>query len=174
MYRGGKPIYKKIFVKVDQLPENIKLIVVDEGGMIPETMGNDILSFGLPVLVLGDKHQLPPVMGRPIFLTKPDAFLTEIMRQQKDSPIIYLSQLAMYGIEIPYGTYGECRVIRKHELTDEDLASSEMIICGVYFYKYFFVNRLAPSIQLISFFVFIMDYFQSINNTMNSTSIYSA
>lgn len=130
LYRGGKPIYKKIFVKVDQLPENIKLIVVDEGGMIPETMGNDILSFGLPVLVLGDKHQLPPVMGRPIFLTKPDAFLTEIMRQQKDSPIIYLSQLAMYGIEIPYGTYGECRVIRKHELTDEDLASSEMIICG--------------------------------------------
>lgn len=131
LYKGGQPIYKKIFVKVDQLPENTKLIVVDEGGMIPESMGYDILSFDTPVLVLGDKNQLPPVMGNPIFLTKPDAFLTEIMRQKKDSPIIYLSQLATHGIDIPYGEYGpDCRVIRGWELTDDDLRHSDMIICG--------------------------------------------
>lgn len=131
LYRGGLPVYKKIFVKVNELPSNIKLIVVDEGGMIPEVMGMDILSFGVPVLVLGDKNQLPPVMGKPIFLTNPDAFLTEIMRQEKDSPIIYLSQLAMYGVDIPYGDYGEvCSVIKPHELTDKDLEEYSMIICG--------------------------------------------
>lgn len=131
LYRGGSPIYKKIFVKVNSLPTNIKLIVVDEGGMIPAPMGHDILSFGVPVLVLGDKNQLPPVMGNPIFLTHPDAFLTEIMRQNKDSPIIYLSQLATHGIDIPFKDYGQnCRVIHRWELTDEDLSNSEMIICG--------------------------------------------
>lgn len=131
LYRGGSPIYKKVFVKVDMLPTNIKLIVVDEGGMIPTPMGYDILSFGVPVLVLGDKNQLPPVMGNPIFLTKPDAFLTEIMRQNKDSPIIYLSQLATHGIDIPFRDYGQnCRVIHRWELTDEDLVNSDMIICG--------------------------------------------
>lgn len=131
LYRGGSPIYKKIFVKVNELPPNIQLIVVDEGGMIPESMGYDILSFGVPVLVLGDKNQLPPVMGNPIFLTNPDAFLTEIMRQKKDSPIIYLSQLATHGIDIPYRDYGEnCKVIHRWELTDEDLEHSDMIICG--------------------------------------------
>lgn len=130
IYRGGQPVYKKIFVKVDQLPEGIKLIVIDEGGMIPEAMGYDILSFGVPVLVLGDKHQLPPVMGKPIFLVKPDAILTEIMRQKKGSPIIYLSQLAMHGIDIPYGSYGDCRVIHRWELTDDDLRESDMTICG--------------------------------------------
>lgn len=131
LYKGGSPIYKKVFVKVDMLPTNIKLIVVDEGGMIPTPMGYDILSFGVPVLVLGDKNQLPPVMGNPIFLTKPDAFLTEIMRQNKDSPIIYLSQLATHGIDIPFRDYGQnCRVIHRWELTDEDLVNSDMIICG--------------------------------------------
>lgn len=131
LYRGGAPIYKKIFVKVDSLPTNIKLIVVDEGGMIPAPMGYDILSFGVPVLVLGDKNQLPPVMGNPIFLTHPDAFLTEIMRQNKDSPIIYLSQLATHGIDIPFRDYGQnCRVIHRWELTDDDLLNSDMVICG--------------------------------------------
>ena len=131
LYKGGSPIYKKVFVKVDTLPTNIKLIVVDEGGMIPAPMGYDILSFGVPVLVLGDKNQLPPVMGNPIFLTKPDAFLTEIMRQNKDSPIIYLSQLATHGIDIPFRDYGQnCRVIHRWELTDDDLVNSDMIICG--------------------------------------------
>lgn len=131
LYRGGSPIYKKIFVKVNSLSTNIKLIVVDEGGMIPAPMGYDILSFGVPVLVLGDKNQLPPVMGNPIFLTHPDAFLTEIMRQNKDSPIIYLSQLATHGIDIPFKDYGQnCRVIHRWELTDDDLSNSDMIICG--------------------------------------------
>lgn len=131
LYRGGEPIYKKIFVKVDQIPQNIKLIVVDEGGMIPETMGYDILSFNVPTLVLGDKHQLPPVMGKPIFLVNPDVCLTEIMRQAKGSPIIYLSQLAMHGIDIPFKDYGNgCRVIHRWELTDDDLRQSDLIICG--------------------------------------------
>ena len=131
LYKGGSPIYKKIFVKVNELPPDIKLIVVDEGGMIPESMGYDILSFGAPVLVLGDKHQLPPVMGKAIFLVKPDVYLTEIMRQVKGSPIIYLSQLAMHGFDIQYDDYGDgCRVIRKHELTDDDVAQADMIICG--------------------------------------------
>lgn len=131
LYRGGSPIYKKIFVKVNELPPDIKLIVVDEGGMIPEAMGYDILSFGIPTLVLGDKNQLPPVMGNPIFLTNPDACLTEIMRQKKDSPIIYLSQLATHGIDIPFKDYGsDCRVIHRWELTDQDLEQSDMVICG--------------------------------------------
>lgn len=141
IYRGGNPVYKKIFVKVNDLPPDTKLIVIDEGGMIPEAMGVDILSFGIPVLVLGDKHQLPPVMGRPIFLTNPDVCLTEIMRQKKDSPIIYLSQLATNGIDIPFGSYGQgCRVIHRYELTDNDLDASDLIICGT--------NKMRDTINL--------------------------
>ena len=130
--RNGKPVYKTKFVKKDKLDGDPMLIVLDEGGMVAESMANDLLSFGVPMLVLGDKHQLPPVFGNSMFLSNPDVTLNEIMRQSKDSPIIYLSQLAMYGYPIPYGTYGdnECLVIRKKDLTDDLLRQSDIVICG--------------------------------------------
>lgn len=133
VYENGCPVYTEEFVKVESLPPNIKLIVLDEAGMVAKNNGEDILSFGIPLLCLGDLHQLPPVFGQGMFLLHPDAILTEIMRQKKDSPIIYLSQLAMHGIQIPYGPYGdnkECIVIRRNELTDEHLKKADLIICA--------------------------------------------
>lgn len=39
------------------------LIVVDECSMVDEALGRDLMSFGTPILVLGDPGQLPPVSG---------------------------------------------------------------------------------------------------------------
>ena len=132
IYVNGKPILETIFEKIDELPANIKLIVIDEGGMVEQNMGRDILSFGIPVLVLGDLNQLPPVFGESLFLRKPDVILNEVMRQHKDSAIIYLAQLAMHGIPISYGTYnnGECKVIPRHKITDEHLKWADLVICS--------------------------------------------
>lgn len=130
--KDGKPVMKTKFIRVNNLPSNIKLLVVDEGGMVPEDMGRDILSFKVPTLVLGDLNQLPPVFGQSLFLHKPDVILNEIMRQKKDSPIIYLSQLAIHGMPINYGSYGngDVRVIRKTDLTDEIVGEADLIICS--------------------------------------------
>jgi exodeoxyribonuclease-5 len=46
------------------------LIVIDECSMVDEELGRDLLSFGRPVLVLGDPAQLPPVKGGGFF-TRP-------------------------------------------------------------------------------------------------------
>ena len=43
------------------------LIVIDECSMVDEELGRDLLSFGQPVLVLGDPAQLPPVKGGGFF-----------------------------------------------------------------------------------------------------------
>lgn len=130
VYDKGKPQKIKTFRLRDELEKDYKLGVIDEGGMVGYRMGTDLLSFGMPLWVLGDLCQLPPVMDKRIFLKEPDVELTQIMRQEKDSPIIYLSQLASHGIPIPYGNYGTCRVIPKNALVDEDLAHADMIICG--------------------------------------------
>ena len=37
-----------------------KLIVIDECSMVDAELGRDLMSFGVPVLVLGDPAQLPP------------------------------------------------------------------------------------------------------------------
>lgn len=130
--KHGMPVMVNAFRLKKSLPEHIDYIVLDEGGMVDSTMGQHILSFGIPVIVLGDRNQLPPVFGNSLFLVEPDVTLNEIMRQAKDSPIIYLSQLAQHGISIPYGTYGndECVVIRKNQLADEHLQEADLVICG--------------------------------------------
>jgi len=68
------------------------LIVLDEVSMVDAQMGQDIESFGVPVLVLGDPEQLPPVGGGGYYTNdKPDILLTEIHRQALESPVLELA-----------------------------------------------------------------------------------
>jgi exodeoxyribonuclease-5 len=60
--------------------------------MVGRELGGDLLSFGKPVLVLGDPFQLPPIEGAGFFTeAKPDIMLTEIHRQAADDPIMQLA-----------------------------------------------------------------------------------
>ena len=43
------------------------LVILDECSMIDSEMGQDLLSFGVPILVLGDPEQLPPIYGAGFF-----------------------------------------------------------------------------------------------------------
>src|SRR5215218_5716245 len=64
-----------------------KLIIIDECSMVDAELGRDLMSFGVPVLVLGDPAQLPPVQGGGFFTeTEPDAMLTEVHRQAQGDP----------------------------------------------------------------------------------------
>ena len=88
-----------------------KLVVVDEVSMVDERMAEDLLSFGVKILVLGDPAQLPPVMGEGYFVdAEPDFMLTEIHRQAKDDPIIHLATQIRQKVLPDIGTYGVSRV----------------------------------------------------------------
>ena len=66
--------------------------------MVDEEIGRDLLSFGVPVLVLGDPAQLPPVAGGGFFTAaEPDVMLTEVHRQAADNPIIRMSMVVREG-----------------------------------------------------------------------------
>lgn len=124
---------RKGFVKKNSFGPDIKLVVLDEAGMVDPNMARDILSFGAPVIALGDLDQLPPIFGNAFFLKYPDYKLTLVMRQKEDSPIIWLADLCRKGEELPLGTYGknnEVRVIRKEDITDDDMREADMILCG--------------------------------------------
>lgn len=126
----NRPYTISKFVKKDSLSPRIKLIVVDEGAMVSTKIAEDLMSFGIPMIILGDRNQLPPVMGQPMFLQTPDVLLTEPMRQSLDSPIIYLAQKAMRGEYIKYGKYSDnVIVIPKKDITDKMLVTSDVVIC---------------------------------------------
>lgn len=109
------------------------LIIIDECSMVDAKMGEDLLSFGVPVLVLGDPAQLPPVGGAGYFTenVKPDVMLTEIHRQAAESPIINMATRVRNGEGLPVGKYGDCEVVASGtKLDPERVLAFDQILVG--------------------------------------------
>lgn len=108
------------------------LIVIDECSMVDEELGRDLLSFGKPVLVLGDPAQLPPVKGGGFFTeAEPDVMLTEVHRQAKDNPIVHMSMVVREGGRLEPGTYGESRIIRRREIDATTVMAADQVLVGL-------------------------------------------
>jgi exodeoxyribonuclease-5 len=108
------------------------LIIVDECSMVDEELGRDLMSFGTPILVLGDPGQLPPISGGGFFTEhEPDFLLTDIHRQARDNPIIDLAMRVREGIEIGYGDWGTARVIPKSEVSTELVLEADQVLLGI-------------------------------------------
>ena len=91
-----------------------KLIVIDECSMVDADLGRDLMSFGVPLLVLGDPAQLPPVSGGGFFTNAaPDVMLSEVHRQAQDDPIVRLSMQVRAGRGLEPGQYGVSAVVRR-------------------------------------------------------------
>ena len=114
----------------DSAAASAALIVIDECSMVGQTLAEDLLSFGRPVLVIGDPGQLPPVDGPGYFMRdKPDIMLTEIHRQAENDPIIQLATLARQGKKLPIGEFGRSRVLGKDDEPSTN-APFDMVLCG--------------------------------------------
>jgi exodeoxyribonuclease-5 len=113
-----------------------KLVVIDECSMVDEKLGRDLLSFGTPILVLGDPGQLPPVKagegGGGYFTERaPDVMLTEIHRQARENPIVQLAQTVREGATPEYGRYGESRVIARDDIDSEQVLAADQVLVGM-------------------------------------------
>src|SRR5581483_1816968 len=110
-----------------------KLIVLDEVSMVGEEMARDLMSFGKPILVLGDPGQLPPIKGEGAFTNEaPDIMLTEIHRQAEESAIIRLATMARRGEPIGFGQYDTfVWKMRKMDVTPEQCLRGGQVICGL-------------------------------------------
>lgn len=106
------------------------LVVIDECSMVDDRIGEDLLSFGTKLLVLGDPAQLPPVRGEGFFTRcAPDFMLTEIHRQSADNPIIRMSMDVREGRRLQHGTYGDSRVVRG--LGRRAVMSADQVLVGL-------------------------------------------
>jgi exodeoxyribonuclease V len=116
------------------------LIIVDECSMIGDEIGRDLLSLGIPLLVLGDPAQLPPVDrsdGGFFSRAEPDVLLTKIHRQGENSPVLRLAMAARLEQRVPQGYYRdptgqwpESRVIDGPKLTREIILAADQVIVG--------------------------------------------
>ena len=130
----NRRVTKRVFTRRRKIDPRIRLIVVDEGSMVPAKMADWLLKFKVPIIVLGDLNQLPPVIGDSFFLKEPDVVLTQIMRQSSESPIPYFAQNVLQngtkclspGLQIG----DKINVLSKADITPELLKDYDVIICG--------------------------------------------
>ena len=110
------------------------LIVIDECSMVDKRLGQDLESFKIPILVLGDPAQLPPVAGGGYFTeAQPDVLLTEIHRQAGDNPIVDIATRIRTGRMPEAGQYGNSRILSRHDVSSEELRGmmmgADQILC---------------------------------------------
>ena len=130
--RGSGETGPRFVVNRQSAAAKAKLLVIDECSMVDEDLGRDLLSFGTPVLVLGDPAQLPPVKGAGYFTEhEPDAMLTEVHRQAQGDPIIALSIRVREGGTLERGTYGESRVISRRDIDADTILRADQVLVGL-------------------------------------------
>jgi len=107
------------------------LLIVDEVSMVGDQMGKDLEAFKVPILVLGDTAQLPPVKGSGYFTNViPDYELTEIHRQASHSPVLELATKIRNNLLPRSGDYGSSLVCGRGRHSVKDLLSYDQVICG--------------------------------------------
>jgi ATP-dependent exoDNAse (exonuclease V) alpha subunit len=107
------------------------LVIIDECSMVDAEIGRDLLSFGTPVLVLGDPAQLPPIAGGGFFTeNEPDVMLTEVHRQAADDPIIRMSMIVREGGKLDSGSWGGSRVVGRDEIEQEEVLEADQVLVG--------------------------------------------
>jgi len=117
----------------------VSLIVLDEASMVSKDIWNDLKSYGIPILAIGDHGQLPPI-GENNFslMKKPHLLLTEIHRQALENPIIKLSMLVRKTGQIPTKIFG--KQVAKFDYSDSRAQSilnnwkykeDSQILCGL-------------------------------------------
>jgi len=128
-----RELQKPIFILDEESPiSDVSLIVLDEVSMVGEELGNDLLSFQKPILVLGDPGQLPPIKDLGFFTEhEPDAMLTEIHRQAAESPIIQIATMARKGEVIPPIKFSNSVLRTTRQSANPDiLLRADQVICS--------------------------------------------
>jgi ATP-dependent exoDNAse (exonuclease V) alpha subunit len=118
----------------DELKGDPELFIVDECSMVGEELARDLMGFGIPILVIGDPFQLPPVKGAGYFTdAEPDAMLREVHRQALGSPVTRMAttvrQVGAWALKP--GTYGDSRYLRA--TADETaglILDADQVLCG--------------------------------------------
>ncbi len=135
-FENEDPSTKKLRFSVNRESHarNVDLIVLDECSMVDRATAKDLLSFGKPVLAIGDPAQLPPVEtagGSGYFTTgEPDALLKEVHRQALKSPVLSLATSVRRGEKLALGQYGGSEVMVGADLDEERLWSADQVLVG--------------------------------------------
>lgn len=129
MYKPDKVNGQLTFHKVIDL--DCDCVIVDEASMINTALYEDLRSFQVPVVFVGDHGQLEPIGDNPRIMERPDIRLEKIHRQAEGSAILWLAHLFREGKRPNWRTVDspEIRLVSRGEALAR-CHEWDAIICG--------------------------------------------
>lgn len=123
---------KLVFERREVLAGYHHLVVVDEASMLSEAQVEDIRSFGVPVLLVGDHGQLPPVKAEMNpWIREPVARLEVNHRQGEGSSIVDLAHRVRAGERVgPQHSGAEIGVLSRAHHYDAVMGLFSRFECG--------------------------------------------
>lgn len=116
----------------EQLHKECSIILCDEASMINQKMGDDLASYRIPMILVGDPFQLPPVKSTAFWDGKrPDAVLTKIERQTGTG-----AGIPIVGEQIRTGKSisenDSVKIFPRNSLSPTQWQEADQIICGTH------------------------------------------
>ena len=130
MYKPDKIDGKLTFSKLYDL--ECDGVIVDEASMINTALYEDLLSFGIPVVFVGDHGQLEPIGDNPGIMENPHVRLEKIHRQAEGSPILWLAHLFRQGKKPNWNSIPPGQGIRGISRREAEATCHEfdVVLCG--------------------------------------------
>lgn len=116
----------KDWIRHPSLPYD--LIIVDEASMVNKRLMQDLESFEIPVLYVGDHGQLEPIGDNPGLMLDPDIKLEQIHRQAEHSPILQLAHHVRQGFRPE--TFGDAAKVIDAGVMPKDAETYDVVLCG--------------------------------------------
>ena len=138
-FRG--PDGRVYFTLRDRMPEGINGFIVDEASMVSRSIYEDLMSFGLPCIFVGDHGQLEPVKCDFNLMASPDCTLEQIHRNSGEIPR-FAEWLRLGRPAADFRpTSGAVVLLKATDVDDETALGADQIICAfnrsrVYFNKH--------------------------------------
>ena len=103
--------------------------ICDEASMVPKTEHDNMLSYGLPIVYIGDHGQLEPV-GEDIGIMKDPMYKLEKIHRNAGEIAEFAEHLRLGKDPRSFKCKEKVKIIESHEVTDTILANQDQILCA--------------------------------------------
>lgn len=120
------------FIRRRRVNIEYPIVIVDEVSMAPKDMMEQLFSYPVHVICLGDPFQLPPIDkdADNHLLDNPHIFLDEVMRQAKESEIIRLTMDIREGVKLDNFDGEDVKIFNQSQLNTGMMLWADQIISG--------------------------------------------
>jgi len=120
----------EFYPKTDgEISDEFSGFLIDEASMVPKGIHEQLSSYGLPIVYIGDHGQLEPIGTDINLMSNPDIKLEKIHRNAGE-----IAQFAHHLREgndpFTFKTEGKVQVAKRKSITDEHIKSTDQIICA--------------------------------------------